>query len=156
MLLSKKHIGNFQKWRSKLESLGYTNHVQCLNAKNYGIPQNRERVFMVSLLGEWFYEFPKKQKLEKRLKDMLEENVDEKYYLSNDMMKYFMPDNSGGGSSKREQVNTNRTQFTQGKEMQDASMRVTTSTQSKLSKTIRSGGRGSTDRHQWDVICEKI
>ena len=90
LLLSKKHIGNFQLWRKKLESLGYSNFVQLLNSKDYGIPQNRNRCFMVSILGDYHYTFPKKRKLEKKLKDMLEDKVDEKYYLSNDMIQYFL------------------------------------------------------------------
>ena len=90
LLLSKKHIGNFQLWRRKLESLGYSNFVQLLNAKDYGIPQNRNRCFMVSILGDYYYQFPKKQKLKLKLKDMLEETVDEKYYLSNDMVRFFV------------------------------------------------------------------
>ena len=90
LLLSKKHIGNFQLWRRKLESLGYSNFVQLLNAKDYGIPQNRNRCFMVSLLGDWSYTFPNKQKLELKLKDMLEDEVDEKYYLSNEMIQFFV------------------------------------------------------------------
>ena len=87
-LISQKHIKNFWEWRRKLESLGYSNYVQLLNAKDYGIPQNRNRCFMVSILGDYYYEFPKKQKLKLRLKDLLEENVDEKYYLSDAMMNY--------------------------------------------------------------------
>ena len=47
-----------------LESLGYSNYAQLLNAKNYGIPQNRNRCFMISILGNYYYDFPKKQKLE--------------------------------------------------------------------------------------------
>lgn len=87
-VIGKKNIVDFQRWRSKLESLGYSNYVQLLNAKNYGIPQNRNRCFMVSLLGDYHYSFPKKQKLELRLKDMLEDNVDEKYYLSEKAFLY--------------------------------------------------------------------
>ena len=75
-------INDFQEWRSKLESLGYSNYVEILNSKDYGIPQNRERCFMVSILGDYNYNFPKKIPLEKKLKDLLEDNVDEKYYLS--------------------------------------------------------------------------
>lgn len=89
-VIGQKNIKDFQKWRSKLESLGYSNYVQLLNAKDYGIPQNRNRCFMVSLLGDYHYSFPKKRKLELRLKDMLEEKVDEKYYLSDAMVKYFV------------------------------------------------------------------
>ncbi len=142
-LLSKKHRHNFDAYLKTMESLGYTNYYQVLNAKDYGIPQNRERVFTVSILGNENYEFPKgkennnkidrifnfsarqdcrvvydenglcptlvagmgqgggkvpmfiekpfvfpqPQELKLRLKDMLEENVDEKYYLSEELMK---------------------------------------------------------------------
>lgn len=89
-VIGQKNIKDFQKWRSKLESLGYSNFVQLLNAKDYGIPQNRNRCFMVSILGDYHYSFPKKKKLELRLKDMLEDNVDEKYYLSDEMVKFFI------------------------------------------------------------------
>ena len=65
-----------------MEKLGYSNYVQLLNAKDYGIPQSRNRCFMVSLLGEYHYEFPHKIPLKRKLKDMLEDKVDEKYYLS--------------------------------------------------------------------------
>lgn len=89
-VIGKKNIKDFQSWRSKLESLGYSNFVQLLNAKDYGIPQNRNRCFMVSILGDYHYTFPVKQKLELRLKDMLEDKVDEKYYLSDEMVKWFV------------------------------------------------------------------
>ncbi len=89
-VIGKKNIKDFQSWRRKLESLGYSNYVQLLNAKDYGIPQNRNRCFMVSILGEYHYEFPKKQKLELKLKDMLEDNVDEKYYLSQEMIQFYI------------------------------------------------------------------
>ena len=92
-VIGKKNIKDFQSWRSKLESLGYSNFVQLLNAKDYGIPQNRNRCFMVSILGDYHYTFPKKQKLELRLKDMLEDNVDKKYYLSDDMVNNFIISN---------------------------------------------------------------
>ena len=81
-IIGTKHIHNFQLWRRKLEQLGYSNFVQVLNSKHYGIPQNRARCFMVSILGDYHYTFPPKIPLEKKLKDMLEKNVDERYYLS--------------------------------------------------------------------------
>lgn len=93
-VIGTKNIQDFDLWRKKLESLGYSNYAQLLNAKNYGIPQNRNRCFMVSILGDYFYEFPKKQKLKLKLKDMLEENVDEKYYLSEKMVEYIKADNN--------------------------------------------------------------
>ena len=58
-LLSKKHRHNFDAYLETMEQLGYTNYYQVLNAKDYGIPQNRERVFTVSILGNESYEFPK-------------------------------------------------------------------------------------------------
>src|SRR5574344_1452283 len=73
-----------------MEELGYTNYYQVLNAKDYGIPQNRERVFTVSILGEHeTFTFPPKQELKLKLKDMLESEVDEKYYLSDKMINFF-------------------------------------------------------------------
>src|SRR5574344_741312 len=127
-VLSQKHRHNFDNYLSEMEALGYTNYYQVLNAKDYGIPQNRERVFTVSILKEktiyddynssvrkdqdtigtltcncgssairngWKiieceqnFTFPPKQELRLRLKDMLEDEVDEKYYLSEKMIKY--------------------------------------------------------------------
>ena len=81
-VIGSKNIEDFHAWRSKLESLGYQNYVDVLNAKDYGIPQNRVRCFMISILGDYSYEFPQKQELHLVLKDLLEENVDEKYYVS--------------------------------------------------------------------------
>ena len=145
-LISKKHRHNFDAYLEKMSQLGYTNYWQVLNAKDYGIPQNRERVFTVSILGNENYEFPKeniqecevinplqgisgkswqfeqnvysensilrslkagggsgnipkviehfefppKQELKLKLKDMLEDEVDEKYYLSYKMINYCM------------------------------------------------------------------
>lgn len=76
------------EWCEFLENLGYNNYAEVINAKRFGIPQNRERCFMVSILGDYSYNFPKGFELKYRLKDLLEENVDEKYYLSERMMKY--------------------------------------------------------------------
>ena len=90
-LLSKKHRHNFDAYLETMEQLGYTNYYQVLNAKDYGIPQNRERVFVVSIkvdLDNHPFLFPLKQELKLKLKDMLEDEVDEKYYLSEKMIKY--------------------------------------------------------------------
>ena len=82
-LVGKKFKPDFDEWLNHLESLGYKNYWQVLNAKDYGIPQNRERVFVVSILGEHEpYVFPEPVELELKLKDVLESEVDEKYYLS--------------------------------------------------------------------------
>ena len=89
-LVGKKHIEGFNEWLKYLEGLGYVNYWKILNAKDYGVPQNRERVFVVSILGEHKpYEFPKPIKLEKRLKDILEIEIDDKYYLSEKVQKRF-------------------------------------------------------------------
>lgn len=73
---------NWREWLLHLEKLGYTNYWQDMIATDYGIPQIRNRTFCISLLGEYNYSFPKPIQLEKRLKDLLEKNVNEKYYLS--------------------------------------------------------------------------
>ena len=75
---------DFDDWCNFLLSLGYNNKWQDLNAKDYGIPQNRDRTFMVSWLGDFYYDFPEPKKLKLRLRDMLEEKVAEKYYLSDE------------------------------------------------------------------------
>ncbi len=83
-------IKDFAKWIERLERFGYKNYWQCLNAKDYGIPQNRNRCFMVSLLGDYFYSFPNPMKLQVRLKDFLDKKVDEKYYLSDKTVEMFI------------------------------------------------------------------
>jgi DNA (cytosine-5)-methyltransferase 1 len=80
----KKNINDFEKWLGFLESLGYTNYWQDLNAKNYGVAQNRNRCFMFSFLGNYSYDFPQPIPLKKKLKGYLEDNVDEKYYINNE------------------------------------------------------------------------
>lgn len=89
-LLSSKHVHNWDAYADSMREMGYTNYRQVLNAKNYGVPQNRERVFTVSILGEVDFKFPEPILLEKKLKDVLEKEVDEKYYISDAMMDYFM------------------------------------------------------------------
>jgi len=81
-LVQVKFMAEFYEIQKEIEKLGYTNYTQTLNAKHHGVAQNRNRVFMVSILGNNRYEFPPRIKLEKRLKDYLEESVDEKYWLS--------------------------------------------------------------------------
>lgn len=119
-LVGKKHIHNFEKWLEILEGYGYINSWRVLNAKDYGIPQNRERVFCVSILNDGKesnfttkttseqlelsligdtpnksnlkaeprqkYKFPEKRELKTRLKDLLEDEVDEKFYLSEEQI----------------------------------------------------------------------
>ncbi len=89
-LVSKKFMPSFQTWIDFLTSLGYKNFWKVLNAKDYGIPQNRERVFMVSILDkDASYEFPKPIPLTLKLADLLEKEVDEKYFLSEKLIECF-------------------------------------------------------------------
>lgn len=81
------NVQDFNKWQLRLEELGYKNYFQDLIATDYGIPQTRNRCFMISILGDYSYTFPKPISLKLKLKDMLEDNVDEKYYLSEEMLK---------------------------------------------------------------------
>ena len=81
-LVSKKFKADFDKWLDFLSELGYTNYWKVLNAKDYGIPQNRERVFCVSIRGKHEpFVFPKPKELTIRLRDMIDEAVDERFYL---------------------------------------------------------------------------
>ena len=83
-VLSKKHKHNFDKYLDEMDRIGYNNYFEILNAKDYGVPQNRERVFVVSIrkdIDKGFM-FPKPFDNGVRLIDMLEENVDESYYIS--------------------------------------------------------------------------
>ena len=81
-LIQEKFVRQFSEIQLELESYGYMNYVEVLNAKDFGVAQNRNRVFMVSVLGEYSYSFPRYKFLDKRLKDYLEDEVDEKYYLN--------------------------------------------------------------------------
>ena len=82
------NVRDFNKWQLRLEELGYKNYMKDLIATDYGIPQTRNRCFMVSILGEYSYTFPEHTPLKLKLKDMLEDNVEEKYYLSDKMLDY--------------------------------------------------------------------
>jgi DNA (cytosine-5)-methyltransferase 1 len=86
---SQDNLEDFNKWKLRLEELGYKNYFQDLIATDYGIPQTRNRCFMISILGEYNYVFPQPIPLKLKLKDMLEDNVDEKYYLSDKMIDFF-------------------------------------------------------------------
>ena len=89
-LTSKKFTSEFQTVLTSLNDVGYNNYYKVLNAKDYGIPQNRERVFIVSIrkdIDDGFFVFPSPVPLRTRLKDLLETNVDERYYLTDDQVK---------------------------------------------------------------------
>lgn len=83
-MIGQKNIADFAEWIAKLDSLGYRSKWTVLNATGFDVPQNRERCFMVSWLGDYYYDMPQCKALTKRLRDMLESEVDEKYYLTDE------------------------------------------------------------------------
>lgn len=124
MVVADKHIDDFAEWCTFLESLGYTNNWKVLNAKDYGVPQNRERCFMVSFLGDYSYEFPDPVKLSKKMEDLLEDDVDSKFYLQGETADKLC--------SQLIQVERER---------------------ERVSHTVRSNGRASLDnKHTWDIV----
>ena len=106
----KKNIDDFNLWVDFLKSKGYSNFWKDLNAKDYGVSQNRKRCFMVSILGNAFYEFPKPIKLTKCMKDYLEDEVDEKYYIKSERAyKLIMDLNERGILENKERVTCDMT-----------------------------------------------
>lgn len=113
-VLSKKHKPNFDKYISRMEELGYKNFYQVLNAKNYGVPQNRERIFVISIRNdiEKDFKFPEPFDSGLRLKDILEKDVDERFYISKEkcekLIKELKPNTSKdfllGGEQKHQAV----------------------------------------------------
>ena len=85
-LVSQKFMPDFQKWLDKLSSLGYVSRWARLNAKNFGVPQNRDRVFCLSMRQDvaFDYQFPEPFELTTRLEDVLEEEVADRYFLKDD------------------------------------------------------------------------
>ena len=121
-LVGKKHKYFFDLFINELHEYGYNTYWKVLNAKDYGIPQNRERVYLIIVkkeLDNGKFQFPKGFDNGIRLKDVLEEEVDEKYYISQEKADKLI------------------------EQLKDK----------EISNTIRSGGRGSLDRHTWDIVC---
>lgn len=81
---NKKNLPDFQKWLDCLEDMGYKTYWQDLNSKNYGVPQNRDRCFAISVLSNNPYVFPKPIELTRRLKHVLEDSVSENFYINNE------------------------------------------------------------------------
>lgn len=94
-LVSQKFMPDFQKWLNKLSSLGYVSRWARLNAKNYGVPQNRDRVFCLSMRRDvaFDYQFPEPFDLLTRLEDVLEEEVSDRYFLKDDAVSKFLKAN---------------------------------------------------------------
>lgn len=89
-ITSKKFMPGLLRWQSFLSEQGYTNFIEVLNAKDFGVPQNRERCFLVSVLGDAWFSFPDARELTVKLKDILEDKVDEKYYLDQERVDKFI------------------------------------------------------------------
>ncbi len=93
-LVSAKFLPFYKKWEQWLAEMAYDNHCMVMNAKDYGVPQNRERIFIISILdNDRSFHFPEPFPLEKRLKDVLEDKVAEKYYLSDQAVEGFLKHN---------------------------------------------------------------
>lgn len=122
-VLSEKNNKDFFAWCKFLERLGYTNKYAVLNAKDFGIPQNRKRCFMLSWLGDYYYDFPEKIQM-KSFVDFLE--FDERYIINPEKLT--------------------QTQKNCIKHLANGA----------LSKTIRSGGIKSRDRHEWGVYSVEL
>lgn len=105
-LLSNNHKHDFYNFLNTLEGLGYTNYYKLLNSKHYNIPQNRERVFCLSIRNDInnSFEFPRKIPLEKTLENLLEPEVDKKYYLSKTKITAML---NSSRHSTRDRINTN-------------------------------------------------
>lgn len=119
-LTGKKFAAEFKIVLDSLADAGYNNYWKVLNAKDYGIPQNRQRVFIVSIrkdIDKGYFLYPNKVPLTSKLRDVLEQNVDEKYYLRDDQIQPII-------------------------------------LEKEVSNAIRVGGRGSIDRHTWDLVTE--
>lgn len=234
-LLSKKHRHNFDAYIDAMAELGYVSKYQILNAKDYGVPQNRERVFTIScrhdgdsqIMGSFLaqFNFPEPMPLEHRLKDILEDSVDERYYLSDEQVSKIKLSNFTQERARIQEGDISQTLLSrdcrgpkcvrvgglydkEGSRHQAGSIydpngvcatlstmqggnqepiivasrgrgenneqqlepnftgatNTLTSVQKDnlvaeprdISKTVRTGGRGSLDRHSWDIVPEPI
>ena len=107
-LVGKSNIDNFHKWLNILEDLGYTNYWEVLNAKDFKVPTSRERVYVISILGDGNFQFPKGVETKLRVKDIMDDDVGERYDVKKALRrerktKYIQYDNSGKGHSSQAQ-----------------------------------------------------
>lgn len=125
-IVGKSFEMTFKMFIDELHEYGYNTYFKVLNAKDYGIPQNRERVYLIIILKEFDngkFKFPEGFDNGIRLKDMLEDEVEEKYYINTPKAQELIDD----------LIKTGKLDKT-------------------ISNTVRAGGRGSVDRHQWDMV----
>ena len=125
-LVGKQFRDTFQMFLDELHEYGYNTYYKVLNAKDFGIPQNRERIYLIIIqkeLDNGKFKFPQGFDSDICLKDLLEDEVDEKYYVNTPRAKELINDLLASGKLDKE-----------------------------LSNTVRGGGRASLDRHQWDMV----
>lgn len=125
-IVGAKFKETFQMFLDELHEYGYNTYYKVLNAKDFGVPQNRERIYLIIVLRELDngkFKFPTQFESSVRLKDILEDEVDEKYYINTPTAQKLIDDLIESGKLDKE-----------------------------ISNTIRAGGRGSVDRHQWDMV----
>ena len=143
------------------DSVPYHIYWQVLNAKDYGVPQNRERVFIVGIRDDSdnSFRFPIEEILTKRLKDVLEEEVDEKYFLSEKMVKVLKHHNNSiiENDNPEKSTTIHACYFKNGGRYQQY-LKVTNFEGNEISNTIRNGGKGTmSHKHNWDTIkIEKV
>lgn len=180
-LTSKKFEKEFKIVLDSLEQAGYRNFWKVLNAKDYGIPQNRERVFVISVRNDVYlanntFIFPNKEPLQLRLKDLLQQEVEEKYYLSEKNMLWLAKHNDthvnkGTGfifKPKTEEDTANCIRANSAWCPTDNAIVCMTQNNivdkenaiqyvnKDVCKTVRTGGHGSVDRHSWDLVAEPL
>lgn len=161
-LVGKRFKDDFNNLLKELSDMGYNSYWKVLNAKDYGIPQNRERVFIISIrkdVDNGKFEFPEPFDNGLRLKDLLEGEVDDKYYISDENINnalyklgnelphqeisYCIDANYSKGTTLDSFINKKRRQLIQRLKRKE------------FSNSVRIGGRGSLDRHQWDLVVEE-
>jgi len=108
-VFQKNQVHNYEKYLNRMESLGYKNYAQLINAKHFGLAQDRERIFVVSIRldVDCGFKFPKGYDYETSLRDILEENVDKRFYTKKVLnprrtKNYIQFDNSGKGYNSQQ------------------------------------------------------
>lgn len=125
-IVGKKFKDTFDMFINELHAYGYNTYYKVLNAKDYGIPQNRERVYLIIILKEYdngLFEWPEPFDNGLRLNDMLDDEVDESYYVNTERAKQLVDELISSGKLEK-----------------------------SVSNAVRGGGHGSLDRHQWDAV----
>lgn len=100
-VMQARNMHNFKAWQQFLEGKGYKNYAQFLNAKDYGVAQNRQRAFMVSVLGDFSFDFPEPVPLDKTMADYLENEVDESFYVNSEKANQLIVDLAESGKLER-------------------------------------------------------